>query len=152
MTLKLTKEERKWLMEQTLSVNMFKVFDSSEYSVRESREPFIDSIVNKYGIVVVMKDVNENVFGGFIRNRIVCWKTYFIPLIERKHFYKISTFVFRLRRRGKKDIEIFKKKEDKNDLNDFNIFSNDDEPLFRFGKNDITLRREICVLFGSKNV
>ena len=96
--LELRKEERRWLMEQTFSENIFEVFDSSEYSskestkdstedspkhsIEESRESFLDSVLNKFGFVIVMEDMNGNVFGGFIRKRIVSWKMNFSLVCE----------------------------------------------------------------------
>ena len=96
--LELTMEEKIWLMDQTLSENIFEVFNSLEYSsddskedmnkdstkktIEESREPFIDSILNKYGFVIVMEDVKGNVFGGFLRKRILSWKTNFVSISE----------------------------------------------------------------------
>ena len=138
--LKLTKRERKWLMKMTQTENMYKVFDSKHYSIEESTEQFIDSIFNKFGIVIVIEDQKGNLFGGFIRFRVIRWKTKFLAAVDYHGEYKVSSFIYRMRTKREKNIELFQMRN-RNDIHDFDI-SLTDNILFQFGTNDIVVWKE----------
>ena len=95
--------------------------------------------LNKFGIIIVIEDIKGNIFGGFIRSRIIRWKDEFVSTTDC-NIYPVPAFLFRLRTKGKQNKDIFK-------INDgiikseFSVFA-ENNVLFKFGMKDLIVKKE----------
>ena len=118
------------------------IFDSDLHKWKRGNSEFDKIILNNEKLVFLIEDNHGNVFGGYVDAKIdgyqFCehgeWKG--SAIIDPK------TFVFSLKSNGRLEGPMkFNIKSEDND-NAFQIFNQENEVLFSFGKKDIVIKKE----------